>query len=255
MDSESGSSTALQLGLQGRFPRPPCARAARTSTKTWPGSRPQEARLTQGVQAPVPPALPAPPALQWLGTAPSGPRVWGSSRPQFLRARSQQGPGLMDPCTKTPEALSGPQGLGPGLQNPSAAQGKAQSLSRTTGAPSTDQTAHLPAAATMVLPADDGEGCFAGCAEATCLVRDPFRWIWDSGNEVSQRETCSSDGKLPFFSPPVPGPPLGLWSQETAGLTDDTCPPAPSDSLCCATGQATRTQDMGWEHPPGWPSP
>lgn len=100
---------------------------------------------------------------------------------------------------------------------------------------------HLPAAAAVVLPADDSEGRFACSAEATGLIWDPFGWICDSESAVSQRELCGvpagsrwagvgGSAQAPWAGwpgPPPPSPPLDpltgyrLQSQswETGGIT------------------------------------
>ena len=88
---------------------------------------------------------------------------------------------------------------------------------------------YLPAAAAVMLPADDGEGGFARSAEATGLVRDPLRRVCDnrSGGGVSASPSlpsfhilpigtlksgfplCSDCPRLRLSGPRAPHPPLG----------------------------------------------
>lgn len=135
------------------------------------------------------------PALQWPGAAPSGPRGLGASSPR-------PGPGQ--------SRAQGSRTSAPRPQRPYQAPGTLVLASRSCAQPPGEdhslspwgcrdnlwppRPAHLPAAAAVVFPADDSEGCFARGAEAAGLVWDPLRWICDNGNGVSQREPCSRDG-------------------------------------------------------------
>lgn len=112
MGSEPGASTALNpVPAAGRFPRPPCASAAGTSRKTWPGSPSQEARLMQGVRAPLPPSFPAPPALQWLGTTPLGTQAVGDLGASTPGGQVRAGPRAQGPLHKDLRGLVRSPGL------------------------------------------------------------------------------------------------------------------------------------------------